>query len=117
MFVVTEHVFCRDKSMLVATILLLLLCLSQQNFCRDRHHFVATKDMVCRDIHTCLSRQTCVYLDQTSVATKMILVAAPANVTFLVLPRGVRDTSGAKMKVHSVENLVYRGCRNEGPLC
>ena len=104
--------------MLVATILLLLLLHThtQQNFCRDRH-FVATKDVFCRDKHTCLSRQTCVYLDQTSVTTKMILVAAPDNDTFLVLPRGVRDTAGANMQVPSVENLVYRGCRNEGLLC
>ena len=35
-------------------------------FCRDKHTFVATKDVFCRDKHV-------------FVATKMILVAAPAN--------------------------------------
>ena len=38
-FVATKHVFCCDKSMLVAT-----KVLSRQNYvCRDKHNFVATK--------------------------------------------------------------------------
>ena len=41
-FVATKHVFCRDKSMLVAT--------KQDNFCRDKRHFVRQK--FCPDKHT-----------------------------------------------------------------
>ena len=61
-FVTTKDVFCpdkHDKSKLVAT----------KVFCRDKHIFVATEDMFCRDKHMI-------------VATKIILMAAPANDTF-----------------------------------
>ena len=70
-FAATKHVFRRDKSMFVATKLL-----SGQNyvsrdktfvanfFCRDLHSFVATKDVCHKHVF---------------VATKIILVAAPAN--------------------------------------
>ena len=44
-------------------------CLWRQKFCRDKHAFVATKDVLCRDKHV-------------FVATKMIFVAAPANYIF-----------------------------------
>ena len=58
MFVTTKHVFCRDKSMLVAT----TLCLSRQNVCRNKYLsrqtrlFVKTiplsqENYVCRDKH------------------------------------------------------------------
>ena len=63
----TSH-FCK----LVATKLCLSrfvatkMCLLRQNFCRDKHTFVATKDVFCRDKHVI-------------VATKMIVVAVPAN--------------------------------------
>ena len=40
----------------------------QQKFCHDKHTFVTTKDVFCDDKH-----------DKTIVATKMILVAAPAS--------------------------------------
>ena len=43
------------------------LILSWQQLCHDKHIFVATKDVFC------------VCHDKTFVATKMILVAAPAN--------------------------------------
>ena len=65
MFAATKHVFCCDKSMLAAT-----KCLSQQNyvghdkicllwqkFCCDKHTFVVTKDVFCREENTCLSQQ------------------------------------------------------------
>ena len=63
-FVVTKHVFCHNKSMLVVTKVLsqikirLLrqnfcvttnIILSQQKFCYDKHTFVAPKDMFCCD--------------------------------------------------------------------
>ena len=47
------------------------IILSSQNFCHDKHTFVVTKDLFCRDKHVCR--------DKTFVTTKMILVAAPAN--------------------------------------
>ena len=55
-------------------------------FCRDKHDFVATKVLsqlayFCRDKRRVLSRQTRVCSDKTFVATKIILVAAPANNT------------------------------------
>ena len=55
--VATKHVFCPHKSTRVATKVLS----RQAYFCRDRHTFVATKDVF--------------------VATKMILVAVPAKNT------------------------------------
>ena len=56
--------FCRDKSFVATN-----TCLKGERkkyFCRDKHTFVATKDVFCRDKHV-------------FVATKMILIAAPAN--------------------------------------
>ena len=44
--------------------------LSRQNICRDKHAFVATKDIFCRNKHVFVV---------TFVAIKIILVAAPAN--------------------------------------
>ena len=78
MFVVTKH---------VCNFFFFFFFLSRQN------NLVATKDVFCRDkyvlittkagfVTTCifLSRQkTCFDVDKTFVATKMILVAAPAN--------------------------------------
>ena len=91
-FVATKHVLCRDKSMFAATERLSRqkLCLSRQNifvatkllscqifvatntclsrqmFCRDKHTFVATKDVFCRNkskfmfvATKVLSRQAC----------------------------------------------------------
>jgi len=40
-------------------------------FCRDKHSFIETKDVIYRDKH--------VFVDKHFVATKTILVAAPAN--------------------------------------
>ena len=53
MFVATN--ICRDKRFVATKI-----------FCRDKHTFVATKDVFCRDKHV-------------FVATKIILVASSAN--------------------------------------
>ena len=55
---------CRDKSFVARK-----LCQSSQAYlCRNKHIFVATKDVFCRDKHM-------------FVATKMTLVASPANDT------------------------------------
>ena len=58
----TKHVFHRDKSMLVVT-----------RNCREKIMFVATKDVFCRDKRMFDTQS------KTFLATKMILVAAPAN--------------------------------------
>ena len=71
-FVTTIHVFCRDKSMLVANRTFVATFVATEIFCHDKHNFVATKTFVTASIF--LSRQKTCF-----VATKMILVAAPAN--------------------------------------
>ena len=43
-----------------------------QKFHRDRHTFVATKDVFCRDKHVFIATKK-------KIATKIIFVAAPAN--------------------------------------
>ena len=73
----TKHVFCRDKSMLVLTKVLLQqqnivtanVILLRQKFCCSKHTFVMTKDVFCHDKHV-------------FVVTKMMLVAAPASDSF-----------------------------------
>ena len=62
-FDATKHVFCRDKSMFVAT----KVCLSRQKYaCRDKSMLVATK--------VCLSRQKYACRDKSMfVATKVCL--------------------------------------------
>ena len=105
--VMTKHIFCHDKSMLIMTKLLSWqnatnTCLSWQNyacidkitfvatnichtcvvtktFCHDRHIFVVTKDMFCRD-----KNYTC---------------AAPANDKKGVCGRGWRMKSWAADRV------------------
>ena len=47
-------------------------------FCRDKHTFVATKDVFCCDQHV-------------FVASKMIIVAAPANETYLSARHSVEE--------------------------
>ena len=56
MFVATRH--CCDKIIFV---------------------FVSTKDVFCRNKDVFVAMNTCFCLDKTFVATKMILVASPAN--------------------------------------
>ena len=56
--------------MLVAT----NIFLSRQNFCRDKKHFVATKIILSLQAYFCRDKRVIVF-----VATKLILVAAPAN--------------------------------------
>ena len=102
-FVATN--ICREKHNFVPTKPCngKLTCLSRQNtsfvstkiFCRDKNNFVAIKVLsrqayFCRDERRVLSRQTRVCRDKTVVATKMILVAAPASDIFAycLRPRG-----------------------------
>ena len=83
---------CRDKSFVETK---LHVFVSRDKFCDDRHTFVVeTKDVICRDRHVfvatklCLSRQkyqAYFFRNKTFVATKIILVAAPANDTYHLL--------------------------------
>ena len=79
-FVGTKDVLCCDKHVSGAT----KVSLSWQNFCRDKIMFV-TRKVLLRQAYFCcnkrcvLSRQTRVCCNKAFVATKMILVAAPAN--------------------------------------
>ena len=52
--------------------------LAATNFCHDKSMFAAA-EYFSRDTHTCLSRQRFCRDKHTFVATKMVLVAAPAN--------------------------------------
>ena len=83
---------CCDKTFVLTNIFLLQqifvvtnIILTWQRFCLDKLIFVVT--------NMCLSRQTPVCQDKTFVASKMILVAGPANVAlwwasreFLITP-------------------------------
>ena len=83
--VTTNFVFCIDKSMSAST----HTCLSRQIFLTTKvlsrqKYFVATNILLCRDksfvaASILLSRQTRVHGDKGFVATKMILLAAPAS--------------------------------------
>ena len=85
-FIMTKHFFCHDKSrqnfchdkiMFAAT---KIFCHDKHNFVMTKlqHTFVVTKDMFCCNKHVfCHDKQVC--HDKFFVATKMILVAAPAN--------------------------------------
>ena len=109
-FVATKRVFCRDESMPDATELLSrqnYVCRDKSfvatNICRDKHVFVATKASMSqtkrlpRQTHFCCDKTlvaTGLHLSRQNtgfVATKMILVAAPAN-----------DTPG-----HTLTNSLY----------
>ena len=72
-FVETKHVFCRDKSMHVATKLLS----RQTRVCRDKHNFIATSVRLSRQKHVCRNKSMLRF-----VATKIILMVAPANFNF-----------------------------------
>ena len=74
--VATKDVFCRDKSMLVATNIFLSRQIfvvakalsrqtffSRQNVCHDKHTFVTTKDVFSRDNHVTV--ETCICRDKT----------------------------------------------------
>ena len=76
--VTTKDVFCRDKSMLVMT---KLLCLLRQNILLQQKYFVATKLCLLQQAYFCCNKRR-VCCNKTFVATKMILVAAPANDCF-----------------------------------
>ena len=67
----TSIVFCRDKSMLIATKHLS----PQTSVCREKHNFVATSILLSRQkICFCRNKMHVMF-----VVTKMILVAAPVN--------------------------------------
>ena len=79
--------FCRDKSVVMTSVLLLRqnlsfvttrVCWSQQNFCCDKITFAATK-VLSWQAYFLSQQKTCF------VATKMILVAAFAKYTVLVV--------------------------------
>ena len=72
-FVATKHVFCHDKSMLVATKLV-----ARQNFCRDKHIFVVTKHLSRQTFvatNIILSRQKFCHYKLTFVTTNTSFVA------------------------------------------
>ena len=87
-FVVTKHVFCRYKSVFVATKLLLwqtCFCRNKYNFCRDKftsittNIFVATKHVFCCDKNMLvmikvLSRQKFLLQQKYFVATNIIML-------------------------------------------
>ena len=85
-FVSTKHVFVAKKQQKTTT-----TCLSQQAyFCRDKRCVLSRQTRVCRDkskLYVCRDKHTFVAtkdyfcLDKKIVATKIILVAAPANDT------------------------------------
>ena len=86
-FVATKHVFCRDKSMLAATKVLsgqIRVCpdktrlLSRQKYVCRYKHFVATSILLSQQ-KTCFVETNTCFSRQKFVATKMILVAAPAK--------------------------------------
>ena len=93
----TRQNFCRDKIMFVA------ICVLSTHICCDKHVFVATKASMSqtkrlpRQTHFCCDKTlvaTGLHLSRQNtgfVATKMILVAAPAN-----------DTPG-----HTLTNSLY----------
>ena len=94
-FVATKHVFCRDKSVLVAKKLCLLRQhifvasgpLSRQNICRNKHNFVATSMFLSRQktcfvvTNACLSQQTRVCRDTHMFLSRQNYVCRSKNVT------------------------------------
>ena len=50
----------------------------------NKHNFVAASILI---FEKCLSRQMRICSDKSFVVTEMVLVAAPANDTFLLLPQ------------------------------
>ena len=82
MFVMTKHVFCHNKSTLVKTKLLSWQTHVCRNKCLLWQMFCHTKYSFCRNKRHALMWQTHVYCDKhVFVATKIVLVAAPANDT------------------------------------
>ena len=80
-FVITKHIFCRNKNTLVTT---KLWSQQQTNICRNKHNFVTTKlwsqqAYFCRDKHAWFSEKRIMFFVTTFIMTKMILVKAPAN--------------------------------------
>ena len=76
-----KYHFGRDKSFVDKSMLVVMKVLSRKNYvCRDKT-FVTT--YICRDKHNfgsiLLSRQKTCFVATNAFATKMILVAAPAN--------------------------------------
>ena len=111
-FVATKLCFfatniCHNKSFVMTKI-----CLSWQKFCHDKQSFVATEDMFCQDKQAFVPQQTCVCHNKTFVmtsfvATKVILVAAPASDT--IFPGWALRSTNSKLKTtHStLYMLIY----------
>ena len=123
----TKRIFCHVKSMLVATSFVTAkLCLLWQNLCHDKylsqqtrvccnksvfclnkHTFVTTQNIFCRDKHVCCDK---------SMRVTKILVAAPANDTLQeqvsqqnIVVVVLIETASARYSVR----LVYTGpCRH-----
>ena len=74
------------------------IILSPQKFGHDKHTFVATKDVFYDITNT---RQTRVCHDKTFVATKMILVAAPANDRLAADCNAMKQHSLKSTKLHT----------------
>ena len=73
--------------------------LSQQiRVCRDKQTFVATKDVFCRDKHMFDTQS------KTFVATKIMLVAAPANDSLSREPLGSRHDFIVSCTKHVMPN-------------
>ena len=71
--------FCRDKNISRDKHKFVATKLVKTNICRDKHNFATTKS---RRNTPFVATKLCMYnfcRDKTFVATKMILVAAPAN--------------------------------------
>ena len=68
-----KNVFSRKNLSLQTYFVVTNIIMVRQKFCRGKHTFVATKDVVCRNKHVF------VCCDKTFVTTNIILVAAPAN--------------------------------------
>ena len=76
-FVATNTCLLRQNKLVTTKHTSRQFLLLRQNLCRNKHTFVATKDVFCRDKHVFAAYHFCRH--KTFVATKMILVAAPAN--------------------------------------
>ena len=94
----TKHVFCRDKSMLVATSIIF----SQQNiFVVTKLRVLLRQTRICRDKHVFVATNTC--LLRLFVATKVILMAAPANDRSVLTRRRAKAT-----KRRTNQNIALR---------
>ena len=120
-FVMTKHIFCHEKSMLVAA----KFCRNQimfvattkkvtTNLCCNKHmfaakkvlswlaYFVTIKDMFCHDKHVCCNKHV-------FVMTRIILVAVPAN-DIQAIPQSARQL---ELKAHIMDWIFSHWALNE----